>query len=94
MSLKKLINLINKNKTPDTALPDPQKRSPERNDIARIYARHFSTDDGKIILDHLQRLTFLRNHAADTPQGTLYYTEGQRALVLQILRLINTGKTQ
>ena len=66
----------------------------DRDTIARAYARLFSTDDGKLVMAHLQGQTFLRMHTPDTPDSHIRFTEGQRALVNTMLRFIAVGKTQ
>ena len=60
--------------------------------LARAFARAFSSDDGRIVLSHLQAITFQRAFAASAPESDLRYAEGQRALVAQILRLIDRGR--
>lgn len=64
----------------------------EQDQIARAVARLFSSDDGRIVLSHLQALTFQRALMASAPEADLRYAEGQRALVAQILRLIDRGR--
>jgi len=62
-------------------------------DIERTFARLFSTEDGRAVLAHLQVMTFSRAYGADASDQLLRYAEGQRALVAQILRLIDRGRT-
>ena len=64
----------------------------EQEQIARAFTRTFASDDGRIVLSHLQALTFQRAFAASAPESDLRYAEGQRALVAQILRLIDRGR--
>lgn len=66
----------------------------EQKDIARCFARLFSTEDGKIVLSHLQSITFQRAHSCHAPEAELRHSEGQRALVAQILRLIDRGRNE
>ena len=66
----------------------------DRDTIARAYARLFSTEDGKLVMAHLQGQTFLRMHTPDTPDSHIRFTEGQRALVNTMLRFMAIGKTQ
>ena len=61
-------------------------------DIERLFARVFSTEDGKKILAHLQVMTFSRAYGPDATDQTLRYAEGQRALVANILRLVDRGR--
>lgn len=63
-----------------------------RDDIARLYARIFLTDDGRKVLDHLQSTTFMRSYGADTEDALLRFAEGQRSLVQQIMRMVEIGK--
>jgi len=74
-------------------LPDMSKTT-SREDIVNCYARVFSSDDGKKVLDHLQRTTFLRSYGPEIPDEMLRHTEGQRALVQQIIRLTDMGRSQ
>lgn len=61
-------------------------------DIERVFARLFTTEDGQKVLAHLQVMTFSRAYGPDAPDQTLRYAEGQRALVANILRLIDRGR--
>lgn len=70
----------------------PEPLSGDRRDVEKAYARAFSDDNGRVVLGHLQNLTFARAYAADAPEGQLRYAEGQRALVGTILRLVNAGR--
>lgn len=70
--------------------PDPARM--EARDIERACARLFSTDDGKRVLSYLQLITFHRALGPSSPDEQLRYTEGQRALVATILRLIDRGR--
>jgi hypothetical protein len=88
--LKKLL----RPERPAFALPDPLAHPlpGERREIEKCYARLFTTDDGKRVLAHLHGLTLARSHAADAPDAQLRHAEGQRALVLTILRFIGAGR--
>ena len=61
-------------------------------DIERIFARLFSSDDGRKVLAHLQVITFSRAYGPDASDQQLRYAEGQRALVANILRLVDRGR--
>ena len=61
-------------------------------DVERLFARVFSSDDGKKILAHLQVMTFSRAYGPDASDQQLRYAEGQRALVANILRLVDRGR--
>jgi hypothetical protein len=88
----------------DTLAPEPETKqienefvyqAPERmepRDVERMFARLFSTDDGRRVLSYLQAVTFQRALGPACADGHLRYTEGQRALVASILRLIDRGR--
>lgn len=76
--------------TPPRLLSEPQTLPQQ--DIERIFARCFSTEDGKKVLAHLQVMTFSRAYGPDASDQHLRYAEGQRALVANILRLIDRGR--
>lgn len=61
-------------------------------DVDKAFARLFSSDDGKIVLSHLQAMTFTRTHGAEASDKLLRHCEGQRALVAHILRLVDRGR--
>jgi hypothetical protein len=60
--------------------------------IEAAFIRTFSGDDGRKVLAHLQTMTFHRALGPNASDEQLRYLEGQRALVGQILRLINGGR--
>lgn len=70
----------------------PEAPKADRRAMEIAYARLFGTEDGRRVLNHLQAATFLRTYAADAPEGQLRYSEGQRALVTTILRMIEAGR--
>lgn len=88
--LKILLPLSRKN-TEVFALP--AYKFMDLHDVQKAYARTFSTNDGQLVLEHLQRVTFMKAYPADVDSGQIRYTEGQRALVGQILRHITAGRT-
>ncbi len=61
-------------------------------DVERLFARVFSSEDGRKILAHLQVMTFSRAYGPDASDQQLRYAEGQRALVANILRLVDRGR--
>ena len=69
-----------------------RRTRPEQQSVERAFARLFSSEDGRQVLAHLQVMTFHRAHSAETSDAQLRYAEGQRALVGQILRLIEKGR--
>lgn len=66
----------------------------EQKEMDRCFARLFSSEDGKKVLAWIQVITFHRVAGAGTTDDELRYREGQRALVANILRMIDRGKTQ
>lgn len=64
----------------------------EQRDMERIFARLFSSDDGRKVLAYLQMLTFHRALGPLSSDMELRYLEGQRAMVATILRLIDRGR--
>lgn len=65
----------------------------EQRDVERAFARLFSSDDGRRVLSHLQAMTFCRALGPSAPDEQLRYAEGQRALMANILRLIDRGRS-
>lgn len=59
-----------------------------------LFARLFSTEDGQRALAYLQSITFMRAAAADADEAYLRHCEGQRALLVTIMRLIARGQKQ
>ncbi len=84
-----------KSKTPyddrlAVALPPlSQKRD---QDMAKIAARIFASDDGKALLQYLQITIFQRALSPDAPDTQLRYYEGQRAMLANLIRLIEKGQ--
>ncbi len=70
----------------------PELRRMDQRAVERACARLFSTEDGKIVLNHLQALAFMRVYGPDATDVQIRYAEGQRALVGQLLRLITAGR--
>ena len=77
-------------KPPPLTLPDLRRLEPRR--VERACARVFATDDGQVVLDHLKAMAFLRCQGSDATEAQLRHAEGQRALVTQLLRLIQAGR--
>lgn len=70
----------------------PSISSIDLSSVQRAYARLFGTEDGKIVLEHLQRTSFMRALPMDSPDHHIRYAEGQRAMVSVILRHIVAGR--
>ena len=64
----------------------------ETKEMERCFARLFSSDDGQKALAYLQSMTFQRALSHSSSNDQLRYIEGQRALVANILRLIDRGR--
>ena len=65
----------------------------EQREVEKSFARLFAGDDGQRVLAYLQVLTFHKAMSPDVGSEHMRYTEGQRALVASILRLIERGRT-
>lgn len=70
----------------------PDRRMPDMATVERASARLFSTDDGRIVLDHLKQIVLLRPLSAEASEACLRHAEGQRALCLHLLRLVQAGR--
>lgn len=79
-----------KENTPNYELAE--KTNFDQSSVERAFARTFSTDDGKIVLSHLQSITFQRALGAEAPDEQLRYMEGQRSMMANIMRLIRCGR--
>ncbi len=64
----------------------------DQKNIKRVFARVFSSEDGKKALAYLQYITFNRNYGAEVSNDQLRYAEGQRSMVHTILRFIEQAK--
>lgn len=79
-------------RTADLVYDAVERVKPDQRDIERTFARLFSTEDGKKVLSYLQVMGFHRAHAPDSSNEQLRYAEGQRAMIANILRLIDKGR--
>ncbi len=61
-------------------------------EVEKAFARLFSSDDGLRVLAHLRSITFERALGAGAADAQLRYVEGQRALLAEVLRLVDRGK--
>ena len=64
----------------------------EQKYIEQVFARLFSSEDGKRALAYLQMIGFQRALGPQSSDQELRYLEGQRAMVAAILRLIDRGR--
>jgi hypothetical protein len=67
-------------------------KPPDLSAVERACARLFSTEDGKLVLHHLQATAFMRAYGPDASDAQIRYAEGQRALVGNLIRLIQAGR--
>ncbi len=89
--LKMLRQYFNNDVDTRPFMPPILKRM-DQHAVERAFARAFGTDDGRIVLDHLQSISFMRCHGTDASDAQIRHAEGQRALVGQIIRLIMAGR--
>ena len=61
-------------------------------DTEKIFVRTFSTPSGKIVLEHLRKITVERTLGPNASDAELRWVEAQRALVHQIEKLSMGGK--
>ena len=87
-----MLNFCNKSTTADLVYDAVERVKPDQRDVERTFARLFSTEDGKKVLSYLQVMGFHRAHAPECSNELLRYAEGQRAMVANILRLIDKGR--
>lgn len=60
--------------------------------VATLFARVFRGSDGARALSHLRALTLDRALGPDATPDALRHLEGQRALVLHLLALVERGR--
>ena len=61
-------------------------------DLEKNYVRTFSTPSGRIVLEHLRKITVERTLGPNATDAELRWLEAQRALFRQIERLSLGGK--
>lgn len=59
--------------------------------LAAACARLFAGADGRLLLDHLTRVTLAATPGPDVTEARLRHLEGQRALVLSLRQLAARG---
>ncbi len=64
----------------------------DQRNIEQLFARLFSSEDGKNVLAYLQNLTFHRAANPSQSEADLRHMEGQRSLLATMLRLIERGR--
>lgn len=90
--LNKIIRQTEKTAFSYEALDTEKIRRTDHASIARAFARLFSGDDGKTVLAYLQMTVFQRALGSDATDEQIRYTEGQRALLGNIMQLAEKGK--
>jgi hypothetical protein len=66
----------------------------ERAERIRAYKRFFESDDGRLILNDLKRSCHFYTTTMDGNPQELAYKEGERSVVLRILRTISTDPAE
>jgi hypothetical protein len=61
----------------------------KRADLVRAYKTVFSTDEGKLVLNDLMKTFHILQSTMDANPHEVSYKEGERSVVLRILRTIN-----
>lgn len=88
-----LADLLKKEpRKPNLVYVPPNPGQVELREIEKTFARLFSSDDGRRVLAHLQVMTFHRALGPESSDAQLRHTEGQRAMMAAILRLIDRGR--
>jgi len=64
----------------------------EKDNIEKLIKRVFNTDDGKKVLAYMQYLSTYKTFNHNVSQQQLYFTEGQRAFVANIVKIVSTKK--
>lgn len=60
--------------------------------IEQNYARCFGTPAGRVVLEHLRKITVARTLGPNASDNELRWAESQRALVRQVEALIARGR--
>ncbi|HEY8962874.1 MAG TPA: hypothetical protein VIN59_00270 [Alphaproteobacteria bacterium] len=71
---------------------EPDVIVPTRDDAPRIFARLFSSDDGKIALSYLRATVNARVSGPEAGEAALRYQDGQRGLLQTINALVEQGR--
>ena len=61
-------------------------------DLEKNFVRTFNTPSGRVVLEHLRKITVERTMGPNASDAELRWVEAQRALVHQIERLSVGGK--
>jgi hypothetical protein len=63
-------------------------------DLIRAYKNTFSSDEGKLVLHDLMKTFHVLHSTMDSNANEVMYKEGERSVVLRILRTINTDANE
>jgi len=66
----------------------------EKADLIRAYKHVFATEDGKKVLHDLMKTFHIFHSTMDASAHEMAYNEGERSVVLRILRTINTDPSE
>lgn len=66
----------------------------ERAERIRAYKRVFESDDGKLVLSDLIKVCHVFNTVMDANPVEMAYKEGERSVVLRILRTLKTNPAE
>lgn len=87
-----MLNLFKQRSDGDYVYDALQAVKFDQRDMERTFARVFSSDDGRKVLAHLQVMGFHRTLSPVSSDEQLRHAEGQRAMVANILRLVDRGR--
>ena len=60
-------------------------------DLEKNFVRTFNTPSGRVVLEHLRKITVERTYGPNASDAELRWVEAQRALVHQIERMSSVG---
>jgi hypothetical protein len=66
---------------------------PAEQELCRAFARCFSSVDGHLVMDNLERLILNRRLSPDASNAELRHLEGQRFAVAYIATMASRGRT-
>ena len=61
-------------------------------EVEKNFVRAFNTPSGRVVLEHLRKITVERTLGPNTSDADLRWVEAQRSLVHQIERMSQGGK--
>ena len=84
--------LKSKKKLLDKYLSFGMEKDQDMRDVENALTRIFASNDGKILLKYLQKITFFRSFSSSAPESEIRFAEGQRSLVAMLIRLASRNK--